>query len=159
MKVSAALFVVVICSVGLSVLACGPSAVVPTSVPTVQAPPATPAPTAIPNYTSIPSPTPTVGVPAQQAAFVKAAPTKVPHAESSVIIINGTYTYLRMDVETVNDESGIAFYRSYNSGDDRVTSLGKGWTHSYNMRVTLPSAGSKDLQRWWIRPGTPSFMS
>jgi RHS repeat-associated protein len=39
----------------------------------------------------------------------------------------------------------IAFARSYNSNDTRVTPLGPGWTHSYNVRLVSPGGGTNDL--------------
>lgn len=39
----------------------------------------------------------------------------------------------------------VDFARSYNSNDTRVTALGPGWTHSYNIRLVDPNDGTSDV--------------
>jgi RHS repeat-associated protein len=57
----------------------------------------------------------------------------------------GTYSATHLDVAIPGRGPAVQFARSYNSNDTRVTALGPGWTHSYNIRLTDPGDGTKDV--------------
>lgn len=57
----------------------------------------------------------------------------------------GAFSDRHVDVAIPGRGPTIAFVRSYNSNDPRVTSLGPGWTHSYNIRLVDPDDGSSDV--------------
>lgn len=58
---------------------------------------------------------------------------------------SGAFSTTHLDVQIRGRGPSIAFARSYNSNDTRTTSLGPGWTHSYDIRLTSPGDGSDDL--------------
>jgi YD repeat-containing protein len=55
-----------------------------------------------------------------------------------VITLTGLYTYTHTDLTVAGASPSTHFARSYNSLDTRLTPLGPGWTHSYNIRVDFP---------------------
>lgn len=57
----------------------------------------------------------------------------------------GSLSLEHADVAIPGRGPTIAFSRSYNSNDTRVTTLGPGWTHSYNIRLVSPGSGTSDL--------------
>ncbi len=62
-----------------------------------------------------------------------------------VSTLTGALGYDHMDVSIPGRGPAIQFARSYNSNDTRVTTLGPGWTHSYNIRLTSPGDGTNDI--------------
>jgi YD repeat-containing protein len=58
---------------------------------------------------------------------------------------NGVGMHARVDLAIPGVGPSIAFARSYSSADTRVTPLGPGWTHSYNIRIRINSRGETVL--------------
>ncbi|HEX5824722.1 MAG TPA: RHS repeat-associated core domain-containing protein [Candidatus Limnocylindrales bacterium] len=57
----------------------------------------------------------------------------------------GAFNDTHVDIAIPGRGPTINFARSYNSNDTRTTTLGPGWTHSYNVRLTSPGDGSSDV--------------
>jgi len=66
-------------------------------------------------------------------------------AGDPVSTYTGSLGLSHTDVVIPGRGPAIAFSRSYNSNDTRVTPLGPGWTHSYNIRLVSPGGGTDDL--------------
>lgn len=66
-------------------------------------------------------------------------------AGDPVSTLTGTFSDSHVDVAIPGRGPSISMTRSYNSNDTRVTSLGPGWTHSYNIRLTDPDDGTGDV--------------
>ena len=62
-----------------------------------------------------------------------------------VSTLTGSFGYHHTDVAIPGRGPAISFSRSYNSNDTRTTTLGPGWTHSYNVRLYDPGDGSSDV--------------
>jgi RHS repeat-associated protein len=62
-----------------------------------------------------------------------------------VSTLTGSFGYHHTDVSIPGRGPAIALTRSYNSNDTRTTTLGPGWTHSYNIRLNDPGDGSSDV--------------
>jgi len=62
-----------------------------------------------------------------------------------VSTLTGSFGYHYTDVAIPGQGPAIQFARSYNSNDTRVTTLGPGWTHSYNVRLFDPGDGTSDV--------------
>jgi RHS repeat-associated protein len=57
----------------------------------------------------------------------------------------GAFSYTHVDAEIPGRGPAVTFARSYNSNDTRVTTMGPGWTHSYNIRLVSPGPGTDDI--------------
>ena len=66
-------------------------------------------------------------------------------AGDPVNTLTGTLSLSRLDVAIAGRGPAISFARAYNSNDTRTTTLGPGWTHTYNMRLNDPGDGSEDV--------------
>lgn len=66
-------------------------------------------------------------------------------AGDPVSTYTGTFSDTDVGVAIPGRGPAIEFARSYNSNDTRVTTLGPGWTHSYNIRLTSPGDASDDV--------------
>ena len=117
----------------------------------------TPQPVLSPTTTGS-SPTPQVQIMPAVATATVSVPTRETTSQDVGLLKNdivptygfvntltGFSTYSYRDFQTWDDGPGIVFARSYNSPDTRETSLGPGWTHNYNIRITKASDGSGDL--------------
>ena len=49
----------------------------------------------------------------------------------------GNFVHEETDISISTRSQALSFTRFYNSQDDRITSLGKGWTHNWNVYLTL----------------------
>ncbi|MDQ3690829.1 MAG: DUF6531 domain-containing protein, partial [Chloroflexota bacterium] len=66
-------------------------------------------------------------------------------AGDPVSTYTGAFSDTDVDLSIPGRGPSIAFARSYNSNDTRVSPFGTGWTHAYNIRLTSPGAGSEDV--------------
>jgi YD repeat-containing protein len=57
----------------------------------------------------------------------------------------GNFGYEHTDIVTAGRGLSPVLVRSYNSNDTRVSPLGAGWTHNFNMHLANPGDGSSDL--------------
>jgi RHS repeat-associated protein len=57
----------------------------------------------------------------------------------------GALNDVRLDMAIPGRGPAISFFRTYNSNDPRVTTMGPGWTHSYNVRLVSAGDGTDDL--------------
>jgi len=57
----------------------------------------------------------------------------------------GSMSDSHVDIAIPGRGPAIEFARSYNSNDTRATTLGPGWTHSYNIQLVDPNDGSADV--------------
>lgn len=62
-----------------------------------------------------------------------------------VSTLTGAFNDTHLDVAIPGRGPAITFTRAYNSNDARVTTLGPGWTHSYNIRLVSPGDETNDL--------------
>ncbi len=90
-----------------------------------------------------------VTVPASAAMEGPDAPNQHRSADP-VNTYTGTYTYTRTDLALAGRGPSPTFARAYNSNDTRVTDLGPGWTHNYNVYIGDPADGTGD--RYLIGP-------
>jgi RHS repeat-associated protein len=66
-------------------------------------------------------------------------------AGDPVNTFTGSYSDTHLDIAIPGRGPAIAFSRTYNSNDTRVSSLGPGWTHSYNTRLASPGDDTDDV--------------
>jgi YD repeat-containing protein len=66
-------------------------------------------------------------------------------AGDPVSTFTGAFSDTHVDRAIPGRGPAIQFSRSYNSNDTRVTTIGPGWTHSYNTRLTSPGDGTNDV--------------
>lgn len=66
-------------------------------------------------------------------------------AGDPVSTFTGTYTDTHLDVSIPGRGPAVQFARAYNSNDTRTTTLGPGWTHSYNIRLNAPGDATDDI--------------
>lgn len=71
------------------------------------------------------------------AAVWLGAPGSQFTAADPVITSTGNYFYMRTDLSIRGGASPLAFQRIYNSANKIYTALGPGWTHNFNIQLTL----------------------
>ena len=104
-------------------------------------------------YKDMPSGTTTQVQTAPPAPTVQPTPTDAesidkPYSSTSrdpVITSTGSYTHSHTDMAIPGRGPAIAFARTYNGLDTRVSPMGPGWTHSYNVHLADPGDGSGNL--------------
>lgn len=79
----------------------------------------------------------------------------------------GAFSYSHTDSAIAGRGPAIEFARSYNSNDTRAASMGPGWTHTYEIRLTAPAIETPDVvlvgpqgrSDRYVRSGPTTFAS
>jgi RHS repeat-associated protein len=87
------------------------------------------------------------GVPIPPAALLGRAPNSAFNADP-VNTATGNYIFDHADIAVPGRGLGLSFSRFYNSLDTTPGVVGRGWTHSYNVSLSVLNGGDAVEARW-----------